>query len=277
MRWIIELIFRYKNISSLLLTAILSLAMLSANTLQQQKIARGLTLTLFFPFQFAISQIQQAKYFFSENKKLKEEITALNLKCNTLEQAEEENKRLRKLIGFREQFNYSLIPARAIAREPSHLYRSIIINSGQKQGVELYMPVINKSGIIGKVIQVMPNISMVELLTDPSGRVSVMTKKNNEVGIVETVDGRKLFIKYKKHAEIHIYDTLVTSGLGGIYPRGLSVGIVTTIEEKNDPLFKYVIIDPTVDFEHIEELFVIKSSPQWSLLCSELDSIGKKQ
>ncbi len=274
MHWIIQFIVQHRNISSLFLTVMLSILMLTANTVKQQQIARSLTMYVFFPFQFAVNQTTRAKYFFTENKKLKEEIAKLSVQYSTLEEESAENKRLRNLLGFDKKFSYSLLPARAIVREPSYLYRTIVINIGKKKGIQQYMPVINKDGVVGKIIQVMPNISLVQLIRAPSERISVMIKKNQEVGILETGNRRNFLIKYRKHADIQAGDTVVTSGFGGIYPRGLNAGIVTKIKDKNDPLFKYITIKPFVDFEHIEEVFVMKLSPQWSVFQTELDSLG---
>ena len=274
MYWIIQFIIKHRNISSLLLTILLSLWMLTANTAGQQKITRSLTLTVFYPFQFTIHQATRIKNIFAENKKLKEEITNLSIRYAVLEETAAENKRLRRLLGFEKKISYTLLPARAVVREPSYIYRSIVISTGRKQGVSRYMPVVNKDGVVGKIIQVMPNISLVQLIRDPSERISVMIKKSHEVGILETVDSKNFFIRYRKHAEVEKSDTIVTSGLGGIYPKGLNVGIVSGVKDSDDPLFKKIYMKPCVDFEHIEEVFVMQLDPQWAAFRSELDSIN---
>lgn len=274
MYWIIQFIIKHRNISSLLLAIILSLWMLTANTANQQKIARSLSLTIFYPFQFTIHQATRIKNIFAENKKLKEEITNLSTRYSVLEETAAENKRLRRLLGFEKKISYTLLPARAVVREPSYLYRSIVISIGRKQGISRYMPVVNKDGIVGKIIRVMPNISLVQLIRDPSERISVMIKKSHEVGILETVDSKNFFIRYRKHAEANKGDTIVTSGLGGIYPKGLNAGVVSGVKDSDDPLFKDIYIKPCVDFEHIEEVFVMQLDPQWAAFRSELDSIN---
>lgn len=276
MYWIIQFIIKHRNTSSLLLTVLLSLWMLTANTAGQQKIARLLTLSIFYPFQFTVHQTTRIKNIFAENKKLKEEITNLSTRYAILEEAAAENKRLRNLLGFEKKFPYTLLPARAVVREPSYIYRSIIISTGRKKGAARYMPVVNKDGVVGKIIQAMPNISLVQLIRDPSERISVMIKKNNEVGILETIDSKNFFIQYRKHAEVNKGDTIVTSGLGGIYPKGLNVGVVSEVKEIDDPLFKDVYVVPCVDFEHIEEVFVMQLDPQWAAFRSELDSLTIK-
>ena len=276
MYWIIQFIIKHRTISSLALTVLLSLWMLTANTAGQQKTARFLTLSIFYPFQFTVHQATRIKNIFAENKKLKEEITNLSIRYAILEEAAAENKRLRNLLGFEKKFPYTLLPARAVVREPSYIYRSIIISAGRIKGAARYMPVVNKDGVVGKIIQAMPNISLVQLIRDPSERISVMIKKNNEVGILETIDSKNFFIQYRKHAEVNKGDTIVTSGLGGIYPKGLNVGVVSEVKEIDDPLFKDVYVVPCVDFEHIEEVFVMQLDPQWAAFRSELDSLAIK-
>ncbi len=273
MKWIIQFILQHRNVSSLFLTVILSLWMLTADTQRQQEIARILTLSVFYPLQFTTHQATRIKNIFAENKLLKEEVTTLRTKHSLLEEAAAENERLNTLLGFNKKFSYELISARAVVREPSYVYRSVVINVGRKQGVSRFVPVVNKLGVVGKVVQAMPNISLVQLLRDPAERISVMIKKNQVVGILETVDSKSFFVQYRKYADVVAGDTIVTSGLGGIYPKGLNVGTVKTIKDTNDPLFKDVFISLCVDFEHIEEVFVIQLDPQWHAFRTELDSI----
>ena len=273
MHWIIQFILRYRNFSSLLATVLLCLLMLNANMQRQHQIIRTLTMSIFFPFQFTLSKATEAKNIFAENKKLKQEITLLSTRCSQLEESAQENIRLRELLGFKCQFPFSLLPARTVVHEPSFLFRSVVINAGREQGVSLYMPVVNKEGVVGKVIQVLSQISLVQILRDPAECISVMIRRTEEIGILETNDSRNFFIQFRNHADILQGDTVVTSGLGGIYPRGLDVGVVREIKDTRDPLFKKVFIEPVVDFNRLEEVFVIKLTPQWMAFRKELDSI----
>ncbi|MBD3392971.1 MAG: rod shape-determining protein MreC [Chitinivibrionales bacterium] len=273
MQWIIQFIVHHRNLSSLFLTVMLSLWMLSGSDARQAKIARTLTMTVFFPFQFTVAQVARARNIFAENRRLREELTSLRTSASFLEEQAAENERLRDLLGFRESLDYTLLPARVVAREPSQLYRSLVLNVGKNQGVDLYMPVVSKDGIVGRVVQVMRHISLVQVLQDPSARTSVMTKRTRSVGILETENGRDFFIRHRTHVDVQQGDTIITSGLGGIYPKGLVVGAVTTVREGVDPLFKKTLLEPSVDFDHLEELFVMQISPQWTVLRGELDSV----
>ena len=247
--------------------------MLSSGEQRQAQIARGLTISLFFPLQYTVNQITRARNIYAENRRLKEELTKLRAKASLLEEHAAENKRLLQLLNLSEHLSYQLIPARVIAREPSQLYRSMVITAGSTSGAELYMPVVTKDGVVGKIMQLLNHISLVQIIQDPSARTSVMTKASRSVGILETENGRDFFIRHRTHVEVQPGDTIITSGLGGIYPKGLLVGAVTKIEEGSDPLFKKTFLKPSVDFNHIEEVFVMQLSPQWTVLRSELDSI----
>ena len=131
----------------------------------------------------------------------------------------------------------------------------------------------NEYGVVGKVVQVMHRISLVQLLKDPSNRTSVLFQSTRTVGILETENGNDFFVRCRSHETIEPGDTVVTSGLGGIYPRGLRVGIVKSIKKIRDPLFKEVYVKPSVNFNHLEELYIMRLSPQWAAFRSELDSL----
>lgn len=273
MRWIIEFIIKHRNFCSLLLMVLVSLWMISSPQQQQVSTARFLTVTFFYPLQFVFTQITTIRDIFAENRHLRQEVVELGTKVAMLKEQAAENERLRGMLNIPKDFSYDFAPVRVIARDPSESFRSIVINAGSNDGVQQWMPVISEHGVVGKVIQVMRNLSMVQILRDPASRTSVMVQRTRTVGILESQDGSEFFIRYRSHEDISVGDTVVTSGLGGIYPRGLRVGYIKTIEGSNDPLFKKASIELSVNFEHSEELFVMRLSPQWSSFVKELDSL----
>lgn len=273
MQWILELIVRYRTFCSLLFTCLLSLWMISGSSERQASTARFFTLSIFYPLQLTFNQLTVIENIFVENRRLKMENAQLSVTIAHLKEQAAENLRLRDLLDFSKDYAYNLKPVRVIARDPSAAYKSIVVNAGKKDSIQTYMPLVSERGVIGKVVQVMNGISLVQLLRDPSNRTSVMSQRTRTVGILETVDGNSFYIRARSHEDFQTGDTIVTSGLGGIYPRGLEVGLVENINNSSDPLFKKVFIKPTVNFEHIEELFIIRLSPQWVAFRSEMDSI----
>ncbi|MDG5815023.1 rod shape-determining protein MreC [Chitinispirillales bacterium ANBcel5] len=273
MHWIIQFIVVHRNFCSLLLTSLLSLWMISLSPDMHERTVYTLKMSVFYPFQATVSYVDQVKDVFKENERRRDTVATLRTQLSLIKEKGAENTRLRKLLGFSEQFDYELNPVRVIARDPSPLYRSIVVNAGKRDGVQLYMPLISEQGVVGKVVQLTQNMSLVQLLKDPSNRTSVMDRRSRYVGILETENGKDFFVRYRTHEDIEPGDKIITSGLGGIYPKGLLVGEVKKITENYNPLFKTVYVDPAVDFDRLEELFIMMLPPQWSAFRSELDSI----
>jgi rod shape-determining protein MreC len=243
----------------------------------QAKAAKAFAISIFYPFQVTLDQITNINNIFAENRHLRHELALMKTEMAKLKDHSVENRRLRKLLQFSEEYSYDLVPVRVVARDPSHLYRSVVLNAGSMDSVGKWMPLVNEKGVIGKVIQVLNGISLAQLLRDPSNRTSVITRESRAVGILETENGRDFFIRYRNHEEVAEGDTIITSGLGGIYPRGLMVGYVTKIEDNYNPLFKKVRIKVAVDFDHLEELFIMRLSPQWASFREEFDSLQFEQ
>jgi len=273
MRWIIEFIVHHRNFCSLLLTVVLSVVMITAQPASQANIARYLTMTVFYPVSATISQVSSFTGVYSENKRLRQELAEASMQLQLIREQSMENMRLRGLLGFAENTLYKLTPVKVVARDPSHQYRSVVVNGGSTQGVTTYMPLVGEHGAIGKVVQVMGNMSLVQLLRDPSNRTSVMVHRSRSAGILQTENGRDFFVRLRNHEDVMSGDTITTSGLGGIYPKGLMVGFVTDIDDKSNPLFKRAYIDFSVNFDKLEEVFVMRLPPQWAAQKTEIDSI----
>lgn len=273
MLWILRFIINHKRIFSLLLTTLLSLLMISSPPVKQMTIWRMLSVTIFYPLNIILIQTNRIKNVFAENRKLKEEVATLKIKLATLEDMASENERLRKMVDISSKITYNLFPARVVSYDPSSSPRTIVIDAGRNDSISLWMPVINEQGLVGKVIQVMNHLSVVQLLRDPSNRVSVMLRKSGAIGILECDNGFDFFIRCRNDEEIEKGDTVLTSGLGGIYPKGIMVGTVTDIYKNGDPLFKIVKVKLSANLNRLETLFVIRLSSQWQAFRRELDSL----
>ncbi|MBN1308089.1 MAG: rod shape-determining protein MreC [Chitinispirillaceae bacterium] len=273
MYWIFHFIVAHRRVFSLLLTSLVSLLLITAPPVKQAAVLRFLSMTVFFPLQAVTSRTMKIRNIFAENRRLKREVIRLSTTVAQLKDESYENKRLRDMLNFTPKFTYDFLPVRVIAYDPSPAQKSIVVSAGEKERVTMWMPVVDESGVVGKVVQVMHHISLVQLLKDPSNRTGVLFRRTGAIGILETENGRDFFVRCRDHEPIEIGDTAVTSGLGGIYPRGLTVGIVRRIDTIRDPLFKRVMLALTVNFDHLEELFVLRMSSQWGAFRTELDSI----
>jgi rod shape-determining protein MreC len=274
MHWVIQFFVRHRILTSLILVVGTSLWMLAAAPTRQLAIARTLAITVFYPIDVTVGQARRAMSIFAENHRLAARLAAVNTRLALLEESAAELTRLHALLGFKEQSAYDLVPARVVARDPGHVFRSVVIEGGANRSFVKYLPLVNGEGLIGRVVQVMPQLSLVQLLRDPGGRASVMTRRGRVVGILQSDNGIDLFVRYRTDDTVFDADTVVTSGLGGTYPKGLLVGSVTGTQDDDNPLFRRARVRPFVDFNRVEEAFIMRLSPQWAAFGSELDSLA---
>ena len=273
MHWIIGFILRNRNASSLVLTVALSVWMIASPHSHQLTITRTLIFSVFYPVQLTLNTLTRITSIFRENQTLREQLAALTTRLVLLEEAGRENERLRYLLGFSDESHYNLVPVRIIAREPSDQYRSVIINAGSTSGIGRFMPLVDSYGLAGRTLMVLGTISQVQLLRDPANRASVLLTRSRVAGILETKNGEHFTVRYRAYVDAVAGDTVITSGLGGVYPKGILVGTVTGFEPDDDPLFKRAQIQTSVDFGTLEEAFVMRMSPQWQAFRAEAGSI----
>jgi len=167
-------------------------------------------------------------------------------------------KQLRKLLQFRPEAKWHVVASQVIGCDTTGWFRSMIINKGRKDGIRINMPVINAEGLVGKIIAVSGNYSKVLLITDPNSAIDCLDQKTRTRGILKGMSNNGCALDYIGHSqEIRPGDPVVTSGLAGIFPKGIPVGRVKEVREVPGALFKRVEIVPFVDFSRLEEVLVI--------------------
>ena len=190
-----------------------------------------------------------------------------------LARAEEENhqyreailssERFQKLSGFRAQREIPMVPANVIHQDLSAWFQSLIIDQGAAAGIRPGMPVITDSGVVGLVSGTTPGASKVLLIVDPQSRVDAYVERTRARGTVRGTSSHQADFEYVLRQEnIEEGDLLLTSGLGTVYPKGLVVGRVATVDRKTSGLFLSAKISPAVDFTRLEEVFVILEQRQ---------------
>jgi len=190
-----------------------------------------------------------------------------------LARAEEENhqyreailssERFQKLSGFRAQREIPMVPANVIHQDLSAWFQSLIIDQGAAAGIRPGMPVITDSGVVGLVSGTTPGASKVLLVVDPQSRVDAYVERTRARGTVRGTSSHEADFEYVLRQEnIEEGDLLLTSGLGTVYPKGLVVGRVASVDRKTSGLFLSAKIAPAVDFTRLEEVFVILEQRQ---------------
>ncbi len=194
-----------------------------------------------------------------ENENLRQEVDGLKSENTKLKEIVHENEQLRQEIGFQHEHAYDTIPAAVIGRSLNPGLKIIEINIGSSRGIEENMPVIVSQGLLaGIVTEVFETSSTVLLLPDKQSNVNAVVQDSRASGIVKGQHGLDLRMELiPQNEEINTGQTIVTSGLAGVFPAGLLIGVAHDIEETPNSLFKEARIEPAVDFDHLEIVFVI--------------------
>jgi rod shape-determining protein MreC len=193
-----------------------------------------------------------------ENQRLEEEVHHLKQENADLKESAQAAERLRSLLLFKERVPATMISAEVVAYSSSPLFRSIVINKGERDGVRKGMPVVTWEGVVGRVLRISPKASVVLLIVDRNSSVDCLVQRTRTQGIVEGEGGAQCYLRYVSRTEdIEVGDHIVTSGLEGIFPKGLSMGDVTKVEKKEYGLFQKVEVTPSAHFSRLEEVLVI--------------------
>ncbi len=196
-----------------------------------------------------------------ENLLLKRRIDLLEIENSKYQELLLANQRLRNLLGFQENTNESLLAARVIGWDSSGLYKSIILDKGKSDGLTGNMPVVNSEGVVGRIVSVSPNYAQALLITDQNSAIDGLVQSSRARGMLKGGGSGGCYFDYViKTSEIETGDRIVTSGLGGIFPKGLSLGTVKEINDSPNMLFKEVRVTPAVDFSKLEEVLIVLSS-----------------
>lgn len=190
--------------------------------------------------------------------KLKNETGYLRLKLFELREINQENIRLKKLLGFKQKSLLRFIPARVIGRSADSWSSVLIIDKGSYNGAKPGMIVINSEGLVGRIAESADNSSKVLLINDPSIGISSIVQRSRQEGLVSGSLGANLIMRYlPQDAQIAVGDTIVTSELSQIYPKGILIGRVVNIGRDFSGLSRYAVIKPAANLSSIEEVLVI--------------------
>jgi len=194
-----------------------------------------------------------------ENKILKENIANLEKELLNTREAKLENKRLKYLLDFKESERRKFAPALVIARDPSGMNDTVIIDRGRKDKIENGMIVISGSGVAGRVIETGWRISRVILVTDYDSVFSGIVERTRDEGAVSGNMRAGLIMKYLDlGCDVKKGDKVITSGLYGIFERGILIGEVISVEADSSRLYLNAIIEPEVDVKKLEEVLVVR-------------------
>lgn len=193
-----------------------------------------------------------------ENLQLMKTVNTLKMENSRYHELLSTQERLEALLQFKKNTDRPVLAAQVIGLDPTGWFKSVIINKGKEDGLALDMPVVNAAGIVGRIVSLSSNFAKVLLIIDQNSAVDCLVQRSRDRGIVKGLSTEICKMDYVlKSGDVAVGDIVVTSGLGGIFPKGIPVGEVLNVEDISGELFKNIEIRPAVDFSKLEEVLVV--------------------
>ena len=193
-----------------------------------------------------------------ENERLRKRIQALELEKQKLLEAAATNRQLKELLDFRGSLSGTPVIASIIANSASSWVQSCMLDKGSADGIRKGMGVVTPLGVVGQVVSVTARTATVLLLTDPNSGIDVLVQRTRSRGIVSGSLETGTILKYVKRSEdVQEGDRLITSGMDGVFPKGMMVGTVIKVRKQQLGLFQFVEVLPAVQTARVEEVLVV--------------------
>jgi len=197
-----------------------------------------------------------------ENAHLRLELARVKSDQARLAELETENRHLSELLELRDVLGLNAVAANVIGSDATGLSHTLILASGESDGLRPGMAVLSNQGVVGKIIAVSPHASRVLLIDDHNSALDGFDQRSRARGIVAGLVDDGLILKYTDRSEdIRAGDSVVTSGLDGIFPRGLLVGTIKYVHREGPGLFLNVSIAPAVEFRRLEQVLIVTQPP----------------
>ena len=196
----------------------------------------------------------------TELERIVESLSVENLR---LQEVERENQRLRELLQFAEtrpsfELQGGQIIARVIGQNATNFLNVAMIDLGSRHGIRVGMPVVNEQGLVGRISEVTATTSKVLLITDPSSTVNAILQASRLTGVISGTPGSHPVIGFlPQGTEIGVGEVVLTSGMGGAFPKGIHIGQVVEVRQRDVNVFQEAVVRPTVNFGQLEEVMVV--------------------
>lgn len=257
-------------VTIIVLIIIVVLSNITTNQLSYIETAVG---TLVMPIQNGLTYLKNKivgnNTFFTDINNLKQENEDLKKKNSELEQSlreleiiKSENATLKEYVNLKDKYTqYNTVPAYVINRDISNYSEIMVINVGSKDGIEVNMPVISDQGLVGHILSVTESTAKVQTIIDTSSTISCTITTSRDTIIARGTLEAKSTLKatyIPTEATLLQGDTVETSGLGGIYPKGILIGTIKEVTNTKNITDRYATIETAVDFSKVETVLVIK-------------------
>ena len=276
-----DLLFRkHRDKTVLALLVLVSLSLMILPRPAKLGFAQSTLNVVLAPAQRLVFYFENITKLRSENERLRRLAASLMLERERLLQFREERERLRRLANFKEEQFLKLVPCEVIGRNLDRFQTILIIDKGKADSLKTRMPVLSYQGYVGRIVDVFEHTAWVQLISSRNSPVSCLDKRSRVVGILEWRSHSYFELNNVSVVEdVAIGDTLITSGYGGIAPKGFPVAVVTKVTPDIDGLSLRVNARSDIDFRSLEELFVAVDEIPWdrAIFYDEQDSTVLRQ
>jgi rod shape-determining protein MreC len=200
-----------------------------------------------------------------ENIALRKSVKRLNERIVANNEAVLANARLKALLDLKGTLDSPSLAVSVIGEDSSAWFKSLVIDRGSNDGLTEGMPVVAAGGVVGRLVKVAPNSSRVLLLTDHASAIAAIVQRSRARGVVRGAGGGRCSMEFTvKDDDVKVGDTVITSGIGGVFPKGVPVGEVTMVKKGEYGVFQTIEVRPTVNIGKVEELLVLVRQAQVS-------------
>ncbi len=262
MQRILKFIKTFKEYFTLIVLVIFSLILISIGDITKLNGFRTVIISTVGWLQEMFDWLPDRGALETENRALRELNLQLSNEVTSLRTAVIENKKFRKLLDLRNSFDYPVIVAEVVGRTNVEMRNYYTINKGENDSLNVGMAVRSDAGLVGVIVASSKNYSLVELIRNKNVNISSIVQRSRYHGILTWEGGAYFKLKYTpKSFDIVKGDTIITSNYSNKYPQNIPIGYVVSTEELPGDIYKRILVKPFVNFETLEQVFVIKFIP----------------
>lgn len=193
-----------------------------------------------------------------KNRELEVKIASLTRDASNYREMSLDCARLRKLMNMKNDFKFPTVAARVVGKNRSSVFKTVLINKGTADGIKTGFPVMGMGGVAGRIMETSRNASKVLLLVDYNSNIDVLIQRNRCQGVLRGCGSSGCELEYVQRSEdVKTGDVVVSSGLAGVFPRGLLIGKVASVEKEEAGLFQKITVHPAINITRLEKVLVI--------------------
>ncbi len=265
-----DIVLLFKEYVVVSLCLLLSILLLALNDSPQMRVIRSYAVVGVGLLQHAVSFLPNYFSLRQENEALRAMNLALTDEVSRLREGKLENIRLRQMLELKQREEHHYIAASVVGKNLQLLRNTITLDVGEQEGVRVNMPVVNESGLVGKIIATSRHYAIGQILFNRDLRVSAKDQRSRVDGIVRWNGGTTLQMQeVARTMDVQPGDLVVTSEYSAYYPEGTRIGVVSSADPIPGSLFLSVELTPSVDFTRLEEVFVMVRQPDSSRVALE--------